>query len=242
MSLLRVEGLRKAFGGLIAVNDLRLEVERGEVLGLIGPNGAGKTTVFNLISCVYPPDSGTIEFDRKNIVGLKPYDVCRLGIARTFQVTKPFGELTTLENVMVGAFLNHGSFRSAREKALYVLDFVGLLHKKDVIGYNLTVGERKKLELARALATEPKLLLLDEVMAGFHPREKQDIVDLIIRTNRDAGVTMIIVEHDMRAIMSLCNRVVLLIRGEKLVEGTPSEVSQDERAIKAYLGEGYRVA
>jgi len=238
MSMLRVENLNKSFGGLVAVHDFSIKVEKGEIVGLIGPNGAGKTTVFNMVACFYAPDSGRIAFEGKNLVGLRPYHVCNMGIARTFQVTKPFVNNTVLENVMIGAFSRTYDPRQARGKALEVLEKVHFLQHKDMLGHELTTVDHKRLELARSLATDPKLLLLDEVMAGLTPSEKVHLLDLL-RSIRDQGITLIVVEHDMKAVMSLCERIVLMHRGEKLVEGAPQEVANNPQAIAAYLGEEY---
>lgn len=238
MRMLQVERLNKSFGGLVAVHDFDMAVEEREIVGLIGPNGAGKTTVFNMIACFYPPDSGRITFEGKDLVGMKPYQVCSLGIARTFQVTKPFVNNTVLENVMVGAFSRISNPREARRKALEVLERVDFLGHKDVLGHELTTVDYKRLELARALATNPKLLLLDEAMAGLNPAEKFHLLTLLRRI-RDQGITLVVVEHDMKAMMTLCERIILMHRGEKLVEGTPSLVANNPQAIAAYLGEEY---
>jgi branched-chain amino acid transport system ATP-binding protein len=233
-----VEELNKTFGGLIAVHDFAMSVEKGEIIGLIGPNGAGKTTLFNMVAGFYSPDSGRIIFQGRNLVGMKPYQVCALGIARTFQLTKPFVNNTVLENVMVGAFPRASSAREARRKALQTLEVVEFSEYKDVLGQELTPADQKRLEFARALATEPQLLLLDEAMAGLNAAEKLHLLDLLRRI-RDRGITLMVVEHDMKAVMTLCERVILMHRGEKLVEGTPQKVANDPQAIAAYLGEEY---
>jgi branched-chain amino acid transport system ATP-binding protein len=238
MNALRVENLNKSFGGLVAVHDFNMTVEEKEIIGLIGPNGAGKTTVFNMIACFFHPDSGQIIFEGNNIVGMRPYQVCSLGIARTFQVTKPFANNTVMENVMIGAFSRTRNVGEARKKALEVLEKVDFLKQKDILGHELTTVDHKRLELARALATGPKLLLLDEVMAGLTPSEKVHLLNLL-RSIRNQGITLLVVEHDMRAVMSLCDRIVLLHRGEKLIEGSPSIVANNPQAIAAYLGEEY---
>jgi branched-chain amino acid transport system ATP-binding protein len=238
MSILEVEKLNKTFGGLIAVRDFDMSVEKGEIVGLIGPNGAGKTTLFNLVACFYPPDSGRIIFQGTDLAGMKPYQVCALGIARTFQLTKPFVNNTVLENVMVGAFSRASSARKARRKALEVLEAVEFSEYKDVLGQELTTADQKRLEFARSLATEPQLLLLDEAMAGLNPAEKLRLLELLRRI-RDRGITLVVVEHDMKAVMSLCERIILMHRGEKLVEGTPQKVANDPQAIAAYLGAEY---
>lgn len=241
MALLEIRNLTKRFGGLLAVNDVSFDVEEGQIVGLIGPNGAGKTTVFNLISAVYKPTSGTITFDGLNLVGMNPHDIAAAGIGRTFQVVKPFAELTVLENVMVGAFLRTNNPGQAREKAAEVLQFVGLAHKADEPARSLTLPDRKRLEVARALATEPKLLLLDEVMAGLNPTEVQEAVALV-RQIQAQGVTILMIEHVMQVTMSLCERIVVLNYGQHLAEGTPEEVTGNPEVIKAYLGEEYEHA
>ncbi len=241
MSILEVDKLNKSFGGLIAVHDFSMAVEEREIVGLIGPNGAGKTTVFNMIACFYPADSGRITFQGQDLSGMKPYQVCSMGIARTFQVTKPFVNNTVLENVMVGAFSRTSNAKDARRKSLEVLERVDFLEQKDALGHELTTVDHKRLELARALATGPKLLLLDEVMAGLTPSEKSHLLDLLWGI-RDQGITLIVVEHDMKAVMSLCERIILMHRGGKLVEGAPREVANNQQAIAAYLGEDYAAA
>jgi branched-chain amino acid transport system ATP-binding protein len=239
MVILEAEKLTKRFGGLVAVQDFDLTVERGDLAGLIGPNGAGKTTVFNLLACYFPPDGGRIVFRGRDIRGLRPHQAAGLGVARTFQVTRPFVDNTVLENVMVGAFCRERSTREAEAAARRTLDLVEFGHRADVVGHELTVAERKRLEVARALATRPELLLLDEPMAGLNATERGHLIELLRRIRDQHGVTMILVEHDMKAVMSLCERVILLHRGQKLIEGTPGEVARDPGAITAYLGEGY---
>jgi branched-chain amino acid transport system ATP-binding protein len=238
MGMLELRNITKRFGGLVAVKEFDLTVEEGELVGLIGPNGAGKTTLFNMCACFYPPSSGEIEFHGRAIVGFKPYHAARLGIARTFQVTRPFLNDDVLKNVMVGAFCHAGDVREARRIAWEALETVEFSDRAHIIASELTVAERKRLELARALATQPQLVLVDEVMAGLNPREKHRVLD-ILRQIRDAGHTLIVVEHDARAIMSLCERIVVIHRGEKLVEGPPEQVAHDPQAIAAYLGEDY---
>jgi len=241
MNLLQVEKLNKTFGGLIAVHDFDMNVEKGEIVGLIGPNGAGKTTLFNMVAGFYSRDSGRIVFQGRDLAGMKPYQVCALGIARTFQLTKPFVNHTVLENIMVGAFSRVSSARQARRKALQILELVEFSEYKDVLGQELTTADQKRLEFARALATEPRLLLLDEAMAGLNPAEKLHLLDLFRRI-RDGGITLVVVEHDMKAAMTLCGRIILMHRGEKLVEGTPQKVANDPQAIAAYLGADYAPA
>ena len=237
--LLKMKKVSKLFGGLAAVKEVNLEIKRGEIFGLIGPNGAGKTTLFNLISGVYPLSGGTIEFDGKEYRDVQhPHQVCRMGIARTFQIVKPFGNLTAWENVMIGSFFRTGDLEEAREEAAKTMDWMGMGDRKHVLAKRLTLPDRKRLEFARALATKPMFLLLDEVMAGLTPHEVDETV-LLIRKIREEGITLFVVEHVMHAIMSLSDRIAILHHGEKIMEGTPQEVAKDERVIKAYLGEEY---
>jgi len=239
--LLEVQNLSKRFGGLQAVNDLVFAAEEREILGLIGPNGAGKTTVFNLITGVYAPDSGAIRFQGKNIAGLKPYQTCINGICRTFQIAQPFREMTALKNVMTGAFLRTADVEEAKRKAEEVLDFVALGGKKDILAKELTAIDQRRLEVARALATDPRLLLLDETMAGLNSKECDEAVSLINKI-RDKGITLIMVEHVVRVIMSLSQRIIVLDYGTKIAEGKAEEIRSNENVIKAYLGEEYRRA
>ena len=240
--LLEVRGLGKTFGGLVAVQGFDLVVAEGEIVGLIGPNGAGKTTVFNMVACSFPSDTGEIRFRAQSLAGVTPHQACALGIARTFQVTRPFEESSVLDNVMVGAFCRTADRREAREIALDVLETVEFAHRRDVIGHELTVSERKRVEVARALATRPQLLLLDEPMAGLNATEKSHLLALLRQIRDREGLGIVLVEHDMRAVMTLCERIAVMHRGEKLLEGSPTEVSRDPRAIAAYLGEDYAVA
>jgi ABC-type branched-subunit amino acid transport system ATPase component len=235
--ILEVENLSKNFGGLKAISNLTFSVRRGEILGIIGPNGAGKTTLFNLLSGVYKPDRGTVKFQGPVVSQLnKSHVLCRLGIGRTYQLVKPFENMTVLENVMVGAFCRQNSRKNAREISLDILQFVGLAQKNGMLANEITLADKKRLEVARVLATRPRLLLLDEVMAGLTPVEVQETGELI-RKIRESGQTVIIIEHVMQAIMSLSDRVLVLSQGEKITEGRAEEIIRDERVIKAYLGE-----
>ena len=236
--MLEVTMLTKYFGGLAAVRDLSFKVEKGQIFGLIGPNGAGKTTVFNMINGFYPPSSGDVLYQGEPITGLKPNVVCKKGIARTFQVVKPLSRMTVLENVMASAFCRVSSIEEAREEAMKTLEFCGMTHRKDYLAKSLTIGDRKRLEITRAMATRPVVLLLDETAAGLNPTELDQAIALI-RKIRDQGVTILIVEHIMKVIMSISDRIHAINYGQTIAEGTPQEVANNKAVIEAYLGEAY---
>lgn len=239
MRILEGEGVTRYFGGLAALLDVEFHVEEGEVLGLIGPNGAGKTTLFNVISAALAPMSGSIRFRGEEITGLKPYEICRRGIGRTFQTIKIFPDMTVMDNVVLGAFFgSSGKVRreEAEGRALEDVEFVGLLSVKDVFARDLTLANQKRLEVARALATGPELLLLDEIMEGLNPTEVERAMELVKRIQA-RGVTVIMIEHVMQAIMSVCGRIVVLHHGQKIAEGSPEEISSSKKVIEVYLGE-----
>jgi branched-chain amino acid transport system ATP-binding protein len=236
MALLKVDQLTKSFGGLIAVNQVSFDIREGEIVGLIGPNGAGKTTVFNLISGLFDPSHGRIFLDEKEITPLKPYLKSLLGIGRTFQIVRPFQGMTVLENVMVPTLARHRNPKEARRLAMEVLEELGLSSDAFSQTQNLTYAGRKRLEVARALATSPRLLLLDEVLAGLNAMEVAEALPLL-RQIRERGVTIFMIEHIMAALMSVSDRVLVLDQGELIAQGTPAEVTANPRVIKAYLGE-----
>ncbi len=230
-----IKGLNKRFGGLRAVQDVSFTVKENETVALIGPNGAGKTTSFHLITGFHKADSGSVQAFGQEIVGLKPHDVCALGLARTFQVAKPFGAMTVLDNVMTGAFLRDRHVAAAREKAREAIDFVGLSARENTEARDLTTIDQRRLEMARALATQPKILLLDEVMAGLNPAEIDQAVALVGKLSA-RGLTIVIVEHVMRAIMAVAKHIVVLDHGQKIAEGSPKEIVENPEVIRAYLG------
>ena len=236
-ALLEIENVSKSFRGLRAVSNVSLSVEEGGMVALIGPNGAGKTTLFNLIAGVFPADEGRIILGGKDILGLRPDQICDAGIGRTFQLVKPFPDMTVLENVTVGALHGTHDIGEAREAARKNVELLDLADKIYQPAHSLTLPDRKRLEVARALATRPKLLLLDEVMAGLRPTETDEMVAVFKSLNQETGITILLIEHVMRAVMSLSHHVAVLHHGEKISEGTPEHISQDPAVLDCYLGE-----
>jgi len=236
MSLLEVRNVSKLFGGLAASSHVSFTIEKGEILGLIGPNGAGKTTLFNIVDGFYPPTKGQVLFKGQVISGLKPHQICKLGIARTFQVVKPLQRMSVLDNVIASAFLRAKNKAEAVRIAMETIQFTGLDEDRDVISRGLPLGKRKKLEIARALATQPELLLLDESFAGLNHSELNDSIE-IIKNIKARGITIMIIEHHMKVIMSISDRIVVINYGQRIAEGTPQEIRNNPLVVEAYLGE-----
>ncbi len=239
--ILEGKNLTKSFGGLTAVREVDFHLKEGEIVGLIGPNGAGKTTLFNLISGVFPPDAGSLRFNDREVRGLRPFEVCRLGMARTFQIVRPFLKMNCLENVLVGiAGRKEKETRrkeDKRDEARELLKFIGLPGEESKLAQNLTLNQKKRLEMARALATRPRVLLLDEVLAGLNPSEMNQALELIEVIRSERKITLFWIEHVMGAIMKGSDRIIVLDQGEKICEGTPEEVVTNPRVVEAYLGE-----
>ena len=240
--ILEVNKVWKTFGGLTAVNDVSYSISKGKIFALIGPNGAGKTTLFNVISGIYLPDSGVVKLVGENIVRDPPHIICKKGISRTFQIVRPFLKMTSLENVMVGAMFGSKKgkgFKEASEKAQECLDFVNLADKRGTVTGNLTLANRKMVELAKALANEPKIVLIDEILAGLNPTELESAMNLIRRIRDDLNITVFWVEHVMDAVIRLAEHIIVLNYGEKIAEGTPRDITHNQKVIDAYLGEEY---
>jgi len=237
MALLEVNEITKRFGGLVAVNDFSLNINNREIVALIGPNGAGKTTAFNVIAGVYDPDGGKVIFDGRDISKSRPDQVCKLGITRTFQVVRPFAGINVLDNVMIGAYARTSDKRVAQAKAEEVLEFLEMEDLANQMASSLPIGGRKRLEIARALATEPQVILLDEVMAGLRPAECEKVIEMVRKMSTEKGIAILLVEHVMKVVMSLAERIVVLHHGVKIAEGTPGEIVKNQQVIDAYLGE-----
>lgn len=237
MSLIEVKDITMRFGGLAAVADVSFMLNKGEILGLIGPNGAGKTTLFNVINGFYQPTKGDIFLNGKKVTNLKPHVLCKLGVARTFQVVKPLQRMSTLDNVIASAFIRTKSKAEAQEVSLEVLKFTDLYDDMNVLSKGLPLGKRKRLEIARALATQPEIILLDEAFAGLNPTEINEQIEIVRKIRTEKGITILIIEHHMRVIMAVSDRIIVLNYGQKIAEGTPSEIGHNPAVIEAYLGE-----
>jgi branched-chain amino acid transport system ATP-binding protein len=239
MSLIEVNNVSKQFGGLAALTDVSFVLNKGEILGLIGPNGAGKTTMFNVINGFYPPTKGDVYLRGERVSNLKPHVLCKLGVARTFQVVKPLQRMSTLDNVIASAFIHTKSKAQAEEIAMEVLKFTNLYDDRMLISKSLPLGKRKRLEIARALATKPEIILLDESFAGLNPTEINEQIEIVNKIRTERGITILIIEHHMRVIMAISDRIVVLNYGQKIAEGTPMEIGRSPVVIEAYLGEAH---
>jgi branched-chain amino acid transport system ATP-binding protein len=237
MNLIEVKGVSKQFGGLAALTDVSFVLQKGEILGLIGPNGAGKTTMFNVINGFYPPTKGDVFLKGQKVSNLKPHVLCKLGLARTFQVVKPLQRMSTLDNVIASAFVRAKSKAQAEEIAENVLKFTNLYEDRNFISKGLPLGKRKRLEIARALATQPEIILLDESFAGLNPTEINEQIEIVKKIRTEKGITILVIEHHMKVIMTISDRIVVLTYGQKIAEGTPSEIGHNPLVIEAYLGE-----
>jgi len=237
MNLIEVKDVTMRFGGLAAVADVSFVLNKGEILGLIGPNGAGKTTLFNVINGFYHPTKGDVYLKGKKVTNLRPHVLCKLGVARTFQVVRPLQRMTTLDNVIASAFIRIKSKAEAEKLSLEVLKFTNLHDDANVLSKGLPLGKRKRLEIARALATQPEIILLDEAFAGLNPTEINEQIEIVNKIRTERGITILIIEHHMRVIMAVSDRIVVLNYGQKIAEGTPSEIGHNPAVIEAYLGE-----
>jgi branched-chain amino acid transport system ATP-binding protein len=237
MSLIEVRNVSKQFGGLAALTDVSFVLNKGEILGLIGPNGAGKTTMFNVINGFYPPTKGDVFLKGERVSNLKPHVLCKLGVARTFQIVKPLQRMSTLDNVIASAFIRSKTKAQAEEIAVEVLKFTNLYDDRNLISKGLPLGKRKRLEIARALATQPEIILLDESFAGLNPTEINEQIEIVKMIRTEKGITILVIEHHMKVIMTISDRIVVLTYGQKIAEGTPSEIGHNPLVIEAYLGE-----